>query len=209
MATAFYVRHGQQYVQTLHFRRRTADEEQLRLTGCVVPDLDKSRWLAAFFVLLTSYAFHRATAHTYSLASIGLISLVAVAQFAPALIIGLYWRRAHRYGALAGLLGGALVWIYAMVLPSLPGSLWHVARFGASLFDPLTTTVAMSLIVNVVLLVERLAARTQQRARSATGGHLRQRRGSCGTGSRRGSRSRRQLRRAQTSRRSDWSERIA
>ncbi len=66
----------------------------------------RTRWIAAFAVLLASYAFHKATAHTYSLASIGIISLVAVAQFAPALFIGLYWRRAHRHGVVAGLIGG-------------------------------------------------------------------------------------------------------
>lgn len=125
----------------------------------------RSRWLAAFVVLLAAYGFHRATEHTYSLASIGLISLVAVAQFAPALFIGLYWRRAHRYGAIAGVLGGALVWGYSMVLPSLPGSP-HPWRTGVMIADPLTTTVVLSLAVNVSLLwVVSLLARRNERDR--------------------------------------------
>ncbi|HTU61300.1 MAG TPA: PAS-domain containing protein, partial [Polyangiales bacterium] len=121
----------------------------------------RTRWIAAFLVLLASYAFHKATAHTYSLASIGLISLVAVAQFAPALFIGLYWRKAHRHGVIAGLLGGVALWVNDMLLPSLPANLlpWRGGDRVASLLpsiikvDPLTSLVLVSLLVNVSLLV--------------------------------------------------------
>jgi len=37
---------------------------------------------------------------------IGLISFAAVAQFAPALFGGMYWKGGTRHGALAGLLLG-------------------------------------------------------------------------------------------------------
>ena len=56
------------------------------------------------------------------LASIGLISFCAVANFAPGLVLGLYWRRAHRLGAVAGLAGGFAVWLYALLLPTLQQS---------------------------------------------------------------------------------------
>ena len=42
----------------------------------------------------------------YALVSIGLISFAAVAQFAPALFGGMYWRGGTRVGAMAGLLVG-------------------------------------------------------------------------------------------------------
>ena len=121
----------------------------------------RTRWVAAFLVLMASYGFHKATAHTYSLASIGLISLVAVAQFAPALFIGLYWRGAHRHGVVAGLVGGLAIWVNEMLLPSLPSGLlpWHGAARGATLLpsfiklDPLTSLVLVSLLVNIALLV--------------------------------------------------------
>lgn len=121
----------------------------------------RTRWVAAFLVLLASYAFHKVTAHTYSLASIGIISLVAVAQFAPALFIGLYWRRAHRHGVVAGLVGGLAIWVNDMLLPSLPANLlpWRGGDPVASALisfikvDPLTSLVLVSLLVNVSLLV--------------------------------------------------------
>jgi Na+/proline symporter/signal transduction histidine kinase len=122
----------------------------------------RTRWLAALGVLLAGYAYYAATSTRYSLASIGLISFVAVAQFAPALVAGLYWRGAHRHGAVAGIVGGCVVWTYAMLLPSLP-SASTVASMGVEgavrlpqifpALDPFTTTVAWSLAVNVTLLV--------------------------------------------------------
>jgi Na+/proline symporter/CheY-like chemotaxis protein len=132
----------------------------------------RTRWVAAFMVLLAAYGFHKATAHTYYLASIGLISLLAVAQFAPALIAGLYWRRAHRYGVVAGILGGALVWTFTMLVPSLPASLvaWRPSAHPITplaswlALDPLTTVAALSLLVNASLFVtvSLLARRTER-----------------------------------------------
>jgi Na+/proline symporter len=37
----------------------------------------------------------------------------------PGSILGLYWRRAHRFGVVAGLVGGFVVWLYALLLPTL------------------------------------------------------------------------------------------
>jgi Na+/proline symporter len=68
------------------------------------------RHFAVIGILLCAYGFERASAHLLPLASIGLISFCAVAQFAPALLIGMFWRRAHRYGVIAGLLGGCMIW---------------------------------------------------------------------------------------------------
>ena len=52
------------------------------------------------------------------LASIGLLSFSAAAQFAPAMLLGLYWPGANRSGALAGLKIGVLAWIVLMLIPS-------------------------------------------------------------------------------------------
>ena len=72
---------------------------------------------------LLAYAYHRvAAASGDSLAQHGLLAFAAVAQFAPALIGGLYWRGASRAGAFAGLLVGAAVWAYTLLLPALAQS---------------------------------------------------------------------------------------
>ena len=52
-----------------------------------------------------------------SLASIGLVAFAAAAQFAPALLGGLYWRQGNRYGALVGMLMGLVSWLVMLVLP--------------------------------------------------------------------------------------------
>jgi Na+/proline symporter/signal transduction histidine kinase/CheY-like chemotaxis protein len=51
------------------------------------------------------------------LAQIGFISFLAAAQLAPALLAGLYWRRAHGMGVTVGLLAGLALWFYCGVLP--------------------------------------------------------------------------------------------
>lgn len=79
-------------------------------------------WLRRATILalaLLAYAYHRVTIAPASLASIGLLAFAAVAQFAPAILAGLYWRRATREGVFWGLLAGYAVWIYTLLLPTL------------------------------------------------------------------------------------------
>lgn len=66
---------------------------------------------------------------SYALVSIGLLSFAAVAQFAPAIVGGIYWKGGTRSGALAGLAGGFLVWLYTLLLPSLARSGWLPIEF--------------------------------------------------------------------------------
>jgi Na+/proline symporter/CheY-like chemotaxis protein len=115
---------------------------------------------------LMAYAYHRGAADGDSLAQHGLLAFAAVAQFAPALIGGLYWRGASRSGAFAGLLIGALVWLYTLLLPALAQSGWFGTAwidqgpfglgwlrprqlFGLSGWDALTHGVFWSLLSNL------------------------------------------------------------
>lgn len=77
------------------------------------------RRAAVVLILMAGYAYERIISGYLPLASIGLISFCAVANFAPGLVLGLYWQRAHRYGVVAGLTGGFVVWLYALLLPTL------------------------------------------------------------------------------------------
>jgi len=70
-------------------------------------------------VLLLGYAYFHFIGEYYTLVSIGLISFTAVAQFAPAILGGIYWKGGTRSGALSGLILGFLVWAYTLVFPSL------------------------------------------------------------------------------------------
>ncbi|MBP2299662.1 sensor histidine kinase [Azospirillum picis] len=80
-------------------------------------------------ILLLGYAYFRLAGSAYALVSIGLISFAAVAQFAPALVGGLYWRGATRRGAIGGVAAGTLVWAYTLLLPSFARSDWLPASF--------------------------------------------------------------------------------
>ncbi len=77
------------------------------------------RRVAVVLILMAGYSYERIISGYLPLASIGLISFCAVANLAPGLVLGLYWRGAHRYGVVAGLAGGFVVWLYALLLPTL------------------------------------------------------------------------------------------
>ena len=61
------------------------------------------RRAAIVAVLMLGYLYFRVAGEAYALVSIGLISFAAVAQFAPALLGGIYWRGGTGAGALGGL----------------------------------------------------------------------------------------------------------
>jgi signal transduction histidine kinase len=121
-------------------------------------------------VLLLGYLYYHLAGEAYALVSIGLISFAAVAQFAPALLGGMYWKGGTREGALAGLLGGFAMWVYTLMLPSIAKSGWWqtdfiaAGAFGAALLRPeqlfgltgldnLTHSLFWSLLANVGLYV--------------------------------------------------------
>jgi len=70
-------------------------------------------------VLMLGYAYFHYLGGFYALVSIGLMSFAAVAQFAPALIGGIFWKGGTRSGAISGLIGGFTVLTYTIFLPSL------------------------------------------------------------------------------------------
>ena len=80
-------------------------------------------------LMLLGWLYFRVAGEAYALVSIGLISFAAVAPFAPALLLGMYWKGGTRDGALAGLAAGALLWTYTLLLPSIAKSGWMDAGF--------------------------------------------------------------------------------
>ena len=124
------------------------------------------RRLAMGAVIIAAFAYFRQTSTTTQLASIGLLSFAAIAQFAPAFLIGLVWRGANARGAFLGMSGGVAVWLWTLLLPAMVGQdaaivaqgplgitmLRPEALFGVR-FDPLVHGVFWSLFVNVILIV--------------------------------------------------------
>ena len=127
-------------------------------------------------LLLLGYLYFRIAGEAYALVSIGLISFAAVAQFAPALLGGMFWKGGTRAGALAGLGAGFALWAYTLMLPSIGKSGWlpmafvHDGLFGVALLRPeqlfgltgldsLTHALLWSLLVNAGLYVAVSLAR--------------------------------------------------
>lgn len=128
------------------------------------------RRVAIVLILLLGYLYHALIGDSYSLVTIGLVSFAAAAQFAPAMLIGLYWRGANRMGASLGLIAGFLVWVYTLLLPGFAQSGWlddaflhdglwglawlkPYALFGLEGWDIYAHSLLWSLTANVGLLV--------------------------------------------------------
>ena len=100
-----------------------------RASGDLTALLLLIRRLAILGILLLGYLYFHLAGEAYALVSIGLISFAAVAQFAPAMLGGMYWKGGTRGGALTGLLLGFGFWAYTLMLPSLAKSGWFPRGF--------------------------------------------------------------------------------
>ncbi|WP_377298409.1 NahK/ErcS family hybrid sensor histidine kinase/response regulator [Rhizobium sp. SGZ-381] len=124
------------------------------------------RRTAILVVLMLGYGYYRAADADTGLASIGLLAFAAIAQMAPALFGGLFWRRANARGAIVGMCLGFIAWAYLLFVPSLGGpdnsalaaTVLDFLVPGTTLFsgpgaDPLVNAVLLSLIANSAAFV--------------------------------------------------------
>lgn len=156
--------------------------------------LIRIRRLLIVGILGLSWVAYRVIGTYGTLASIGLLSFALAAQFGPAMIGGLYWRRATRAGALAGMWAGFVLWIWTLLIPAFVQTGWLPAGllrdgpfglawlnpyqlFGLSGLDPVTHGVLFSLGINIALFVgvslstaPRLMERRQAAAFVGAGG---------------------------------------
>ena len=117
-------------------------------------------------ILLLGYAYFRFIGEADALVTIGLVSFAAAAQFAPAIVFGIFWKSASRVGALLGLSLGFLMWAYTLLLPFLSRPGWLSTAFieqgpfgieflrpyelfGLSGLDSLTHALFWSMLANV------------------------------------------------------------
>lgn len=138
------------------------------------------RRVAIVVILLLGYLYHALIGDSYSLVTIGLVSFAAACQFAPAMLIGMYWRGATRNGATLGLIAGTLIWAWTLLIPGFAQSGWlnadflnygpwgiawlrPYALFGLEGWDIYSHSLLWSLLANVGLLVG-VSLFTQQNA---------------------------------------------
>ncbi|GHH53868.1 hybrid sensor histidine kinase/response regulator [[Pseudomonas] boreopolis] len=140
----------------------------LRREGGRAAAADRVLWIRRLAILLLSlvaYAYYRSSSDDSTLASYGLMAFAAVAQFAPGVIGGLYWRGASRKGVEAGMVLGFATWMYTLLLPAMThagvldpawlqrgpfGIAWLRPQqlFGMSGWDPLAHGTFWSLLIN-------------------------------------------------------------
>ena len=102
------------------------------MNSLVMPAIFRFRQIRDFSVLILNikrliiigcvflgYFFAVSIGGFYTLVQIGLKSFQAVTIFAPALILGLYWKRGNKYGAIGGIAVGFAVWFYTLLVPAL------------------------------------------------------------------------------------------
>ena len=128
------------------------------------------RRITIMCLMILAYFYYRILGEQSPLASFGLLAFVAAAQFLPAIIGGIYWKAGSRHGVLAGLIGGFLLWLYTLVLPSFSeagllgpeylnsgifGIDWlkPTQLFGLGGLDVLTHGVIWSLLTNTILYI--------------------------------------------------------
>ncbi|HVQ77354.1 MAG TPA: ATP-binding protein [Candidatus Binatia bacterium] len=126
--------------------------------------------LAMLGVIALGLLWARLEQGQFLLVEMGLLSFIAVTQCAPAILLGLYWRRASRTGAYVGISAGFALWFYTLIIPALvkeglvaasvlqSGPFgWEVLRpttlLGLTSLDPLSHGVFWSLFANVAGLV--------------------------------------------------------
>jgi len=153
-------------VMPLILRRRSGDDMGVKDMGGLLLNIRRSAIAAT---LLLAYAYYRNIGTSSALASIGLLSFAAIAQFAPAFFGGLVWRRATARGAIAGMSAGFAVWVYTLLLPTIvaagligdgilvtgPFGVWFLrpqALFSFGL-DPFINGVFWSLAINIACYV--------------------------------------------------------
>lgn len=134
-----------------------------------------TRRISIFSVMLLGFLFFQYFDDIDQLSVFGLLAFSAVAQFAPALIGGLYWRGGSRKGVYAGLIAGFSMWSYTLLWPTVLQRLpeeyqsfaHHIllfgpldvswlrpeALFGFESFAPLTHGVIWSLGLNLFLYI--------------------------------------------------------
>lgn len=120
------------------------------------------RWVIVTLIIYFSYLFYIYVSKTNLIVNVGLISFTAILQFAPIILGGLFWEKANKKGALAGLIAGFSVWFYTLIIPQFEKmnyitefgpfgieSLKPTALFGLDSFSSIPHAVLFTMVFNI------------------------------------------------------------
>ncbi|HRK72943.1 MAG TPA: sensor histidine kinase, partial [Rhodothermales bacterium] len=128
------------------------------------------RRTAIIGIIALGYGYFKLVPTSYTLVNLGLISFAAIAQFAPAVFGGLFWKQATKLGAMSGVLAGSCIWGVTLLIPSLAESGWvsnsvitdgyfgltwlrPYALFGQTDYSSLSHSLFWSFLFNIVAFV--------------------------------------------------------
>lgn len=128
------------------------------------------RRLSILLIIALAYLYDKLVAQHFSLVSIGMASFAAVAQLAPSVLGGIYWKNASQKGAMAGMLTGFAIWFYTAVVPSMASAgivplelidngPWNIqwlrplSLFGMESMDSVTHCFFWSMLFNLLVFV--------------------------------------------------------
>ena len=120
-----------------------------------------SRRASIVLITLMAYLFYYFLNADIPLASFGNLSFLLTVQFAPTLLLGIYWSKSNRKAAFAGLLTGVGVWIMLVFFPQWFQPDIHTSQRGiqftlhqlTSNNSPLFKLVSYSLLSNIFVHV--------------------------------------------------------
>lgn len=138
--------------------------------GGITKSIITIRRISIVLILVLAYLYDKTVARHFSLVSIGLVSFVAVAQFAPAVIGGIYWKGASKNGAMIAICTGFVIWFFTLVVPSLVSAgiisndiminglfgVWWLKPFsvlGIEGMDSIVHAAFWSLFLNIVVFI--------------------------------------------------------
>jgi Na+/proline symporter/signal transduction histidine kinase len=125
-------------VMFMLLRRNRGNTENIDYRRIILP----IRRLTVITVMLLSWIYYVIFARDYDLAETGLLTFALIAQLAPAVIGGLYWRHGNVWGVYAGLICAVSLWFYTLMLPQLisinlfDGAIMVNGLFGYSWLHP-------------------------------------------------------------------------
>ena len=126
-----------------------------------------ARRIVVVCIILGAYLYQSLLAENIQLTSIGLVAFALIAQLAPGVLFGLFWRKGNAAGLYAGLTVGLILWFYTFMVPLLAAEgllsrtlvdegLWGIvwlrpeSLFNLSFSDSFTRSVIVSLSANVI-----------------------------------------------------------
>lgn len=112
------------------------------------------RQFTILIMLCIAYGYHLHVSQKTPLVQTGVIALSLLSQTFPAILLGIYWRRANKFGALAGILAGVVTIVVGMLLPAISSQ--TQISFSEKLVDIDSQTIAfvlfISFAINILML---------------------------------------------------------